>query len=234
MHDFYANETTNATSTLASMRAGGTTCNVHADTAGYWVPSVQLGDRSPHPVKLRVYYVGTIGETIEDLPRGIQEIAGNRSATSPAENPGIAWSCGAKPGGKTPISSHPYDCAYWARRFDFVDGVVGIITFPNCWDGIGLLPEDMSDPVDGACSVDFPHVLPIVSLRIHFGVIHPCDAGTTCKAHQASDTDIRFSLSSGAYYTLHADFWNTWGQHRLDLFTQRCLVSATRCKNPTN
>lgn len=232
-HDFYANKTTKALSTLASMRAGDTTCNVDADTAGYWVPSANLGDSSPLPLRLRVYYLATLGQTVDDMPRGIQLLAGDRSATSPDDNPVVSWSCGAKPGAKTPISTHPYDCGYWARRLDFVDGVVGIITFPNCWDGAGLLPADVTDPVDGVCPVDFPDVLPIVSLRIHLGIMHPCNAGTTCKARDAADADIRLSLSSGAYYTLHADFWNTWQQHRLDAFTQRCLVEATRCKNPT-
>src|SRR5205807_1541779 len=41
-HDFFANTTTNADSTLASLRAGGSTCRIHGDTAGYWAPSLYV------------------------------------------------------------------------------------------------------------------------------------------------------------------------------------------------
>src|SRR5438132_10397221 len=44
-HDFFGNTSTNARSTYASMVTAGTTCALHDDTAGYWVPTPQFEGR---------------------------------------------------------------------------------------------------------------------------------------------------------------------------------------------
>jgi len=45
-HEFFGNVTTNADSTYRTLRTGGTTCRIAADTAAYWVPSLYAdGDR---------------------------------------------------------------------------------------------------------------------------------------------------------------------------------------------
>jgi hypothetical protein len=36
-------------------------------------------------------------------------------------------------------------------------------------------------------------------------------------------------LSSGPYWTLHADFWNTWKQAALDRLIDRCLRRGVNC-----
>src|ERR1044072_2117778 len=38
-HTFFGNSSTNAASTLESLRASGTTCSVKADKAAYWAPT---------------------------------------------------------------------------------------------------------------------------------------------------------------------------------------------------
>src|SRR3954447_5181267 len=50
-HTFFGNSTTNAFSTLASLRAGKTTCRIKADTAAYWVPTLFDNGREIRPSK---------------------------------------------------------------------------------------------------------------------------------------------------------------------------------------
>jgi len=40
MHDFFANTTTDANSTYATLQTGGTKCSRTADKAAYWFPTV--------------------------------------------------------------------------------------------------------------------------------------------------------------------------------------------------
>ena len=43
------------------------------------------------------------------------------------------------------------------------------------------------------------------------------------------DGTVALTLSSGPYYTLHSDFWNTWQQERLDQLVQDCLAAGVHC-----
>jgi hypothetical protein len=39
----------------------------------------------------------------------------------------------------------------------------------------------------------------------------------------------RVHLSSGPFYTMHADFWNAWKQRRLRRLVDRCLHGGIEC-----
>ena len=112
----------------------------------------------------------------------------------------------------------PYDCRPWAQ-YGFVDGIVASIDFPSCWDGIGLRPEDVTYPEGGACPPGFGNVIPRLSERVHYGVMNPLGI----------DGTLAFQLSSGPPYSMHADFWNTWQQERLDQLVADCLVANVHC-----
>ena len=43
------------------------------------------------------------------------------------------------------------------------------------------------------------------------------------------DGSVALTLSSGPFYTLHADFWNTWQQERLDQLVEECLAAGVHC-----
>ena len=218
LHDFFGNTSVDAFSTTASMLAAGTTCRVPSDTAGYWAPAAFLNDVQVTPTVMRIYYLGSRTGTVETIPPGLQMVAGNREATSPTENPHVAWYCGATKDVKTPRADEPYDCTPWASH-PFVDGVIAIVDFPSCWNGTGLRPEDVVYPVGGTCPYGFRHVLPRISERVHFGVMNPLNP----------DGSLAFALSSGPPFTLHADFWNTWQQDRLDQLVTDCLVARVHC-----
>jgi hypothetical protein len=222
MHDFFGNETTNANSTQASMLVGETNCRIPSDTAGYWSPRASLGGETVKPLVMRIYYLGVRDVAVETIPQGLKFVGGKMDALSAADNPHVSWNCGANVSLKTPKMDAPYDCRPWAQ-YRFVDGVVGIVDMPNCWNGVGLEPSDVVYPVAGSCPPGFNHVLARVSQRIHFGVMNPLNP----------DGTVRLTLSSGPYYTLHADFWNTWQQPRLDQLVADCLVAHVGCGSVT-
>ena len=218
MHDFFGNVTANAFSTLPSMLAGQTTCRVPSDTAGYWTPTASLDGAQIRPKVMRIYYLGSNAGAIETIPPGLQMVAGNRDATSPAENPHVRWNCGQTTEVRTPEEDTPYDCTPWSS-YNFVDGIVAAIDFPSCWNGTGLLPEDVVYPVSGECPGGFGHVIPKLSERVHLGVMNPL----------ARDGSVALTFSNGPWYKLHADFWNTWQQERLDQLVTGCLVARVHC-----
>ena len=218
LHDFFGNTGVDASSTFESMLAGETTCRVPSDTAGYWAPTAFMDGAQVKPGVMRIYYLGPAFGRVETIPAGLQMVGGNKEAQSPAENPHVTWSCGQTKNVRTPPKDTPYDCTPWAS-YGFVDGIVAAIEFPSCWNGTGLRPEDVTYPVSGQCPSGFGHVIPRLSERVHYGVMNPI----------GPDGALAFELSSGPWYTLHADFWNTWQQDRLDQLVADCLVAKAHC-----
>ncbi len=224
-HDFFGNTTTSATSTQESMLQGSTTCSVIKDTAGYWSPSGYVNGRIITPLRGRAYYVGDRNTSVETIPGGLQMIAGNKGATSASENLHVSWFCGAE----TPISSHPYNCRPYAGLNSSVDGVIGRVDFPVCWDGTGLGQTDVAYADKGVCPADYSHLIPHLNFRVHFGIWDPCLGAKPCSSTNAPEKNIKLTLASGPYYTLHADFWNTWNQPHLDDLVVKCLNAHILC-----
>ena len=218
LHDFYGNTGVNAFSTFPTMLAGETTCRVPSDTAGYWAPAGFMNGVRVKPGVMRIYYLAGATGTPGTLPAGLQMIGGNKEAQSPGENPHVSWSCGQTTSVSTPHMDMPYDCRPWAQ-YPFVDGIVASIDFPSCWNGIGLRPEDVTYPEGGACPPGFGNVIPKLSERVHYGVMNPLGL----------DGTLAFQLSSGPAYSMHADFWNTWEQERLDQLVEDCLIAMVHC-----
>jgi Domain of unknown function (DUF1996) len=219
LHDFFGNTSVNASSTFETMLAGETNCRVPSDTAGYWAPAGFLNGVQLRPGVMRIYYLAPAATgTPGTIPAGLQMVGGNKEAQSPGENPHVSWSCGQTTSVSTPHRDMPYDCRPWAQ-YAFVDGIVASIDFPSCWNGIGLRPEDVTYPEGGTCPPGFGNVIPKLSERVHYGVMNPL----------GPDGTLAFQLSSGPPYTMHADFWNTWVQERLDQLVADCLVAKVHC-----
>jgi Domain of unknown function (DUF1996)/Divergent InlB B-repeat domain len=237
-HDFFGNESTNAFSTYDAMISSDTSCRLPLDTAGYWVPTPYLAGVEFHPSgrdgDMRIYYLAGGASSVKTIPAGLQFIGGDFMATGPLPTWEVRWYCGAGAAGSTPISTHPYDCTPYAIQYPFVDGVVGVVNFPRCWDGAGLAPTDIAYPVDGAgidCPSGFPELLPLVSERVHFGIWDPCAGAEPCGPDNP-DTKVALTLASGPYYTLHADFWNTWQQPALNSLVANCVNGHVSCRFP--
>jgi Domain of unknown function (DUF1996) len=232
-HDFFGNVSTTANSTYATMTVAGTSCGLAADTAGYWNPTAYLKGAPVRAIRVSAYYFGAPAGDVSAFPANLQMIAGNKEATSRSENPHVHWSC--IKADESPLADHPYNCAPYAGR------VTARVDFPNCWDGVGLVPSDTSYAVKNACPTGWVH-LPQLSYRVRWDVRDPCAGATPCTVTNAPDANIALHLSSGsgdtthsdgAFYTLHADFWNTWQQASLQSLVTNCLNAHKVCGRQT-
>ena len=218
LHDFFGNRSADAFSTVSELLSSRTTCRPSSDTAPYWAPTGFMNGKQIEPKAMRIYYLGNAGQQTETIPAGLKVIGGNLNAASAAENPHVRWYCGETREVKTPRRDAPYDCSPWSQ-YSFVDGIIAIVNLPNCWDGVGLELGSVAYQVGGVCPAGFPHVLPRLSQRVHYGVMNPTNA----------DGSVRLTLSSGPYWSMHSDFWNTWQQERLDELVETCLVAVVHC-----
>ena len=192
-HEFFGNTTTDADSTLTSLRAGGTTCRIRADTAAYWVPTLFDDDGvRVAPIRVNAYYLrgGRTGR-VAPFPAGLKVIAGNGSATAAQPTAVTGWRCsGLRP---RPLSSVLVACPAGSHA-------VLVIRFPDCWNGEDLDAADhrshMAYRVRGACPAGYPVRVPRLSLNVHYQL--PSTTGLT--------------LASGSIYSSHADFFNAWNQ----------------------
>jgi hypothetical protein len=223
LHDFFGAQDTNASSTIASMQAGGTTCQA-GDTSGYWTPALyQNGQRvlpagsfDGRETRQQFYYRDdnlAPGTTVEAFPPGFMMVAGNSHATSEADNPELGseiyWGC-ADNNGLGGKQTQPEDCAV---------GIISLhVGFPNCWDGVHLNtamnPGSLVYPSDGECPASNPVALPRLIERFEYPV---------------GPTTGVITLSSGPTYTAHADFWNTWDQTVLEERVTDCLNADVNC-----
>jgi Domain of unknown function (DUF1996) len=209
-HEFSGNTTTTASSTPASLKAGGTNCELSADTAAYWTPTLYSKGRPVHPDRLHSYYRwGQIKDYahIRPMPEGLKMVAGNALATAPQSTSVIGWNCGVQ--GAT-LYNHPVSCHSGQK-------IVLHVFFPNCWDGVHLDSADHRSHVaysyHGSCPKTHPVAIPRLSEDYGFPLV---DA-----------TGI--TLASGSYMTAHADFWNTWNQSAMRRLTVNCINKGRQC-----
>jgi hypothetical protein len=193
LHQFFGNTTTNAFSTLSSMRAGSTTCKLAGDTAGYWFPAPIGPSGQPYQLRQAVAYYSNQpgGGFVHTVPAGAQLIGGNSAATAPQGVNRVKWDCLADP--SVPISPVPITCPRGEE-------LQTTVRFPNCWDGSGVRRTDFTYGAKGnTCPSGYtaiPHI------RVSF------------EWNRSNATG--FHLSSGSLNSAHADFWNTWDQSVLD------------------
>jgi hypothetical protein len=234
MHDFYGNTTTNANSTYDTLRDApdpaatppdpGTTCDDTGDTAAYWAPTLSWTDSSGTTERTasitRFYY--RLGGKSPNVPVNPHP-AGLKIVTVQGKN--VQWRC--------------MNTGTWSTkppsRCDNGKLVVRIM-FPDCLAVVAgsnpmkPLTDTADDPsrfptndhrshmVDSVrpenalkdkCPSTHPYPVPMLQTNIEF----PIPPGTRGKV----------TLSSGAYSTMHADFFNAWDQARLEHLVDTCL-----------
>ncbi len=210
IHVFFGAITTDAFSTVDTLRASETTCNQPADTASYWAPAVLRGQVVQTPVKSVAYYRAGIDvdpTTVEPYPFGLKMVAGDMSAVEPQPNSVVAWSCGAGSLRETT----PPECPA-GRNLRLV------VTFPDCWNGVDLDSDDhhghMAYSSGGQCPADHPVVVPQLQFLVEYPVTGNVD-------------DVM--LASGSVLTGHADFYNAWDPDRLRREVENCLHRDVVC-----
>jgi hypothetical protein len=228
LHQFFGNRTAKASSTYSSMLAGSTSCGSSTDKAGYWIPALYEDGRQVSPAGLRAdgkptrsvfyYRVNNISDSylaahpVEPFPKNFRLIAGLAHASSVSAQPKLGkeiyWGCSDNSTGKLKL---PQSCS---------SGAISLhVGFPNCWNGRVTGTNDTANvvyPSSGVCPAAYPRVLPRLIFRIEYPV---------------GKTTGKITLSSGASYTIHADFWNTWQQDSLNRLVLRCLRTGDDCGN---
>jgi hypothetical protein len=209
-HTFVGNNTTKASSTLRSLRAGTTTCKREDDTAAYWMPTLFLNDQAIEPRGATIYYRRRTLDPVRPFPAGLKMIAGQSHAFQPQDLKVTYWNCGAA--ADVPSSADLPTCPDTRSM-----GLRLHVNFPSCWDGRRLDSVDhqrhMAYPGRGVCPATHPVAVPAISLIYRY----PITGGPGV------------SLASGGHYSAHADFFNAWRQPALRSLVDGCLNALRHC-----
>ena len=199
-HSFFGNVTTNAFSTLTSLRKGATSCQRPEDTASYWAPTLLLNNKRVTPVEADVYYRRSTLARVRPFPTGLKIVAGNAFATKAQSMHVVFWNCSTDP---TDPSVKIPSCATPSLHVH--------VRFPNCWDGKHLDSADhhshMAYSKKGLCPKGYPVPAPQIMLIIQYPI--------------ASETPLQ--LASFGQITGHADFFNGWSPPELKRLVDNCL-----------
>ena len=232
-HTYFGNESTDARSTLASLRRAKTTCKPSADTAAYWVPTLYQNGREIRPAKAQFYYNLRGYGQMHPFPAGLRVVAGNAHSFRPQSTYVTYWSCGASESLRSaPLTRPPKSCAVVsvkattgffkacatcpARPFLPRLGSRKLflrlhVNFPDCWDGKRLDSPDhqshMAYSRAYVCPASHPVKVPLIRLTLRY----PITGGQGVY------------LSSGGVLTGHADFFNAWDEHFLTKLVDTCF-----------
>ena len=233
-HTFFGNESTDADSTLATLRRAQTTCKPAADKAAYWVPTLLRGDNTEiRPAKAQIYFNLRGYDQMHPFPAGLKMVAGNSHAFRPQSTDVVYWACAANESYRSaPLARPPRSCASVPLRVRkgffkpcptcpvrplprprtqpkvFLELHVN---FPDCWDGRHLDSADhhshMAYSRDYVCPRSHPVKVPLIRLNVRYPISGA--AGVF--------------LASGGLLTGHADFINAWDQRFLERLVDRCF-----------
>lgn len=209
LHDFFANRSTDSSSTYSSMIAAGTTCGLRADTAAYWTPS--LIAPSGTVVKPRTMFAyfrnkpAKYGTTVA-YPPDFRLVAGGHGTF-----PNTFWNCEGDGNSSTMLRTPP-SCGSKM--------MVLHMRFPNCSDGRTDSSDHRSHVVyaqDERCPASHPIKVPELFLHVRYPV------GASGPGYKLADGTVE----------AHADFWNTWQQSALEGLVRRCLNAGIDCGQQT-
>jgi len=222
-HTFVGNVSTNAFSTVASLRKAGTSCSRPGDTAAYWAPTLYVDGTPRAPDAATIYYRRLTTAPVQPFPPGLRMIAGNSHAVTPQSSAVTYWGCAvlkesfygplrrARPSPPAAYSSGIPACSSYAS-------LQLEVAFPDCWNGktldSGNHKSHMAYSSGGRCPAGHPVPVPALTL------VYTYPPGI--------DNADAF-LASGGQFSGHADFINTWNQRDLDALVRECLNSGRQC-----
>jgi Domain of unknown function (DUF1996) len=214
-HDFFGNRTTDADSTLLSLRGQASSCDPGGDAAAYWVPTLLVNGMALAPESIQVYYQVRFPQNpakVRTFPEGLRMIAGDSMAMSAQSDHIVQWSCF----GTSRISATIPDCG---------SGLVQLlIEFPDCWDGASLDSADHKSHMAYSRGKDCPAthqvLVPQLSFRIRYAA---SGAGVSLSSDAMSGQQMPAGL------TAHGDFINTWDPAEFDRRVATCLNTAKVC-----
>lgn len=213
-HQFFGARTVAADSTAASLVAANanrtaTSCTATRDGSAYWQDALLITDNpaSPAivtPTQVRVRYSAPRHQRVRAFPAGFAMVAGDPAATT--LQPAAGWRCQYdRP--RTPLRATPPQCAPG-------EALVGVVRFPNCWNGTALASTAPSQPHVATrsgrrCPASHPVALPEVT--------HESFWATDGQPHS-------YALSGTTSPAgIHAGFINGWDQAALRTQVRRWL-----------
>jgi hypothetical protein len=215
LHAFFGNKSTDAFSTYRSLRHARTNCGHRGDKGAYWMPAVYKNGNLVRAVDADFYYRGATSplSAIRPFPPGLKVIAGNAHSTRPQSTKVVAWSCKGSSGtGQATMRG----CGSRLVKV--------LIKFPSCWDGVHKDSADHKSHMhysikkwNGRRGCPRSHPVPVPELTYSI----------TLPFHDARNV----RLSSGAPYTMHADFFNSWVQLALRRLVDRCIHGGIECRS---
>lgn len=247
LHQFFGNDTADAYSTYASLRAGGnSTCMSPVNRSAYWMPALLNGKgQVVRPDYVSIYYKRrpSSDPVVSDpnhpqyqgkatsLPNGLRFIFG-RDMLNLADAPTgqLHFACDG------PVSFTPKDWKNFeeAQAGCPVGNRIGVqMTAPDCWDGKNLDSSDHRSHVAYGsygswgylkCPVTHPYVIPAFTMGVWYtqapGEIYAfvSDELDTSPAHKRGDT-------------FHADFFMAWDPMVHDLWEKNCLDKMLNCSS---
>lgn len=215
IHEFFGNRTTNASSTLQSLRLGTTNCQPSADLSAYWVPTLYKNGVAIAPESVTIYYQG-----IHDAPRavappqGLRIVVGSASATHPDQNPAARWSCV----GQGASSRDFMNCPPGTKLENYLD-------FPTCWDGRNLDSPNHKDHMAFAPGLVCPSSHPVVLPRTEFLITYPVNGTGLTLAGTRNGVNV----TTAPGYTFHGDFFNAWNPTELERRMRDCIRGQRVC-----
>jgi hypothetical protein len=194
-HQFFGNRSTDENTTTASLLANRpSTCRNRADFSAYWSPQLWQGSTAIAPTSITILYAKTVTSAVVAHPAGMALIAGNAKATTAQDLSVVSWYCG----------NNVQNAAATPQACTDNQDLVGLIRFPECWNGKDLDSANHKDHVTYAvnrtCAAGTV-ALPQLQMHIHY----PAQANVSTLA-----------LASGSIFSLHADFMNGWNQRAFE------------------
>ncbi|MFI6099104.1 DUF1996 domain-containing protein [Lentzea sp. NPDC051213] len=215
MHEFFGNRTTNAFSTLTSLRAGSTNCNPVSDRSAYWVPTLYKNGQAVAPDSVTIYYQGIHDRTRAVAhPQGLRYVVGNAKAASPAENPAARWSCTTQ----SPSDRNFLNCPAGTKVETYLD-------FPTCWNGRDLDSANHRDHMAFAVGLVCPSSHPVVVPRLELLITYPVNGTGLSLGGTLNGANV----TSVPGYTFHGDFMNAWEPAELERRVRNCINAGYIC-----
>jgi Domain of unknown function (DUF1996) len=232
-HTFFGNASTDASSTLASLRRAKTTCKPAADKAAYWVPTLYVGTREIRPPKAQFYFNLRGYDQMHPFPAGLEVVAGDAHATRPQSTNVVYWACASSEMFRSaPLLRPPRSCAdvpvkpkkgffracatcplvpLRSRRPTTPLHLELHVNFPDCWDGKHLDSPDhhshMAYSRNYVCPPSHPVKVPLIRLNVRYSLTG----------------GLGVHLASGGVLTGHADFLNAWNEAFLKKLVDTCF-----------
>jgi hypothetical protein len=228
-HSFVGNVSTNAFSTLSSLRRAGTTCTPRGDTAAYWAPTLYADGRPVAPSAATIYYRRLTAAPVRPFPAGLRMVAGDSHGVRAECVAVTVRDCslvkttfyGPNGAGVSPLDARSSEVPACPGRAQLQLHV----RFPECWDGRRLDSSDhrshMAYAVGGRCPAAHPVAVPGLE------IVYRYPSNAVAGAHVVI-------LSSGGQHSGHADFVNAWRQDDLTRLVHRCLDGYAYCSAEVN